>query len=348
MYKWWWKIIGILLVLYTIIAGLGIPAGPGLKSLSPTAAEAGTQVQFHITGYNTHFEDAAASLQPLIRIRKDYYCPDTFTIINNDNLTATFTIPADAEARFLRLIINNDKDGTFTWKDSIRIMPAEAPMATTASICEPEVLVNDPTYLSFPYRIILYESIRNLYFHVPMWFTMTFLLLISFIASIAYLRGFKFRYDIVAAQMAGVAVLFGVMGFATGAWWGNYTWGELDKWLIQDAKVLGAMIGILMYLAYFILRGSMEDEEKRARIGAVYNIFAFAMFIVFIYVMPRMTATLHPGSGGNPGFNIYDVDSTMRLVFYPAVLGWILIGLWISSIRIRMRLLHYKMLNITI
>lgn len=53
-----------------------------------------------------------------------------------------------------------------------------------------------------------------------------------------------------------------------------------------------------------------------------------------------MTDSLHPGNGGNPGFNSYDLDSNMRLVFYPAVIGWALLGVWVSTIRYRMRFLQ--------
>ena len=87
----------------------------------------------------------------------------------------------------------------------------------------------------------------------------------------------------------------------------------------------------------------MDDEQKRARISAVYNIFAFVMLIVFIGILPRMTDSLHPGNGGNPGFNNYDLDSNMKLVFYPAVIGWILLGLWISDIRLRISRLNEKL-----
>jgi heme exporter protein C len=90
-----------------------------------------------------------------------------------------------------------------------------------------------------------------------------------------------------------------------------------------------------MYAAYFVLRNSIEDEEKKARISAVYNLFALPVFIVLIFVLPRLTASLHPGNGGNPGFNSYDLDSRLRLVFYPAVLGWIFIGFWIADLQIR-------------
>ena len=55
---------------------------------------------------------------------------------------------------------------------------------------------------------------------------------------------------------------------------------------------------------------------------------------------------MHPGSGGNPGFNMYDLDSRMRLIFYPAVIGWILIGVWIVSIRVKVRTLEEKILEL--
>ena len=53
----------------------------------------------------------------------------------------------------------------------------------------------------------------------------------------------------------------------------------------------------------------------------------------------------YPGNGGNPGFNSYDLDSRMRMVFYPAVIGWFLLGLWISTLHIRINLLRFKKEN---
>lgn len=97
-----------------------------------------------------------------------------------------------------------------------------------------------------------------------------------------------------------------------------------------------------MYLAYSVLRSSVEEEQKRAKIAAVYNIFAFPIMIVLLFVLPRLTDSLHPGNGGNPGFGGYDLDSNMRLVFYPAVLGWIGIAVWIMNIRFRIRKLENK------
>ena len=74
--------------------------------------------------------------------------------------------------------------------------------------------------------------------------------------------------------------------------------------------------------------------------GAVYNIFAFAILIPLLFVLPRMTDSLHPGNGGNPAFGNYDLDSNMRMVFYPAVIGWILISSWIAQLRFRIKVLE--------
>jgi heme exporter protein C len=52
---------------------------------------------------------------------------------------------------------------------------------------------------------------------------------------------------------------------------------------------------------------------------------------------------MHPGNGGNPGFNAYDLDSRMRTIFYPAVVGWILVGVWIAHLRIRYRTLYHQL-----
>lgn len=193
-----------------------------------------------------------------------------------------------------------------------------------------------------PELAVLEETIRNLYFHVPLWFAMILMLLLSLLASILYLNDAQPQWDDIASSLAVVSVVFGILGFFTGMLWGNYTWGSLGAFLFSDPKTLGAMIGLLIYLAYFILRGSVEDFEKAARLSAVYSIFAYTLLIFFLFIFPRLSGvdSLHPGSGGNPGFSAYDLDNRMRLVFYPAVLAYTGLGVWIASLRWRMKRLE--------
>jgi heme exporter protein C len=185
-----------------------------------------------------------------------------------------------------------------------------------------------------PALAILNETIRNLYFHVTMWFGMMIILTVSVIYSIKYLSGFNAKHDVVASEAANIGMLFGTLGIATGMVWANFTWGD---WWINDPKLNGAAITMLTYLAYLVLRGSMEDEQKRAKIAAIYNIFAYVILVVFLMILPRMTDSLHPGNGGNPGFGGYDLNDKMKFVFYPAIIGWTLLGVWIMQIRIRIK-----------
>ena len=184
---------------------------------------------------------------------------------------------------------------------------------------------------------IVNESIRALYFHVPMWFGMVILFLISAVHAVRYLRKSDPAYDIASVEYANAGLFYGILGILTGMVWANYTWGS--PWH-GDPKQNAAAIALLVYMAYFVLRSSVASEEQRARLSAVYNIFAFAAMIPLLFVLPRLTDSMHPGNGGNPGFNMYDLDNRMRPIFYPAVIGWTLLGIWIVSLRIRLRHLN--------
>ena len=186
---------------------------------------------------------------------------------------------------------------------------------------------------------ILNESIRNVYFHVPMWFAMLTLYLISVIYSIKYLNSNDMKHDIMAVEAVNTGIVFCFFGLLTGMQWANITWGE--PWP-NDPKLNGSAIATLMYLAYLVLRNALDEEQKRAKISAVYNIFAFPIMVVLLYILPKLTDSLHPGSGGNSTFGELDMDNYMRPVFYTAVIGWILTGVWVCTIRYRLRLLENK------
>ena len=198
----------------------------------------------------------------------------------------------------------------------------------------------------------LSETIRNLYFHVCMWFCMMILFTVSVVYAIRYLRSNKLRDDIYSRQFAAVGIVFGVLGYATGAIWMSYTWADPNNSSFQsfgavarEPKLIGAAIALLIYFAYMVLRDSISDIDKRARITAVYNVFAFALLFPTIWIIPRILPSLHPGGeNGNPALDTKDIDSRMRLVFYPAIIGWTLLGVWITSLKIRLSLLKEKRL----
>ncbi|HWJ29760.1 MAG TPA: hypothetical protein VNS32_24695, partial [Flavisolibacter sp.] len=114
--------------------------------------------------------------------------------------------------------------------------------------------------------------------------------------------------------------------------------------IAKEPKLIGAAIALLIYSAYLVLRESISDIDKKARISAVYNIFAFAFLFPSIWIIPRLLPSLHPGGEGNPALNYKDVDARMRIVLYPAVLGWTLLGVWIVSLKVRLNYLKEKTL----
>ena len=133
---------------------------------------------------------------------------------------------------------------SFAWKFSAAALVSYSMIAGLAS--------------SVPRLFILNETIRNLYFHVPMWFTMIALMAVSLKHSLASLRkpGLAgLELDRKAQLAAEVALLFAALGLFTGMIWARFTWGAF--WT-NDPKLNGTAVAILIYLAYFVLRSSVE------------------------------------------------------------------------------------------
>lgn len=347
MKKHWWKLLSVLLLLYVLLAGLLVPLSPGIERVAPEKIVRGETSSIHIQGYNTSFTRAGASLKVWLAVwnEKDTFniCASNYKVTSDHSLSADITVPLNLKANFAHIFVSSANDGTFAQENGISFTGAVTDSASAAQSCAATFAESKIAGTTYPYRELLYETIRNLFFHVPMWFAMLIVLSVSLVYSVRHLGSSRIEHDMIASEMANSGILLGLLGLATGSFWAKHTWGA---WWVSDPQLNGAAIAMLIYLAYIILRGSIDEEQKRGRIAAVYNIFAFVMLIVFVGIYPKMNKvdSLHPGSGGNPGFNTYDMDSTMRMVFYPAVIGFALLAIWIANIRIRYRKIHRQLL----
>lgn len=323
----WWKFLGIGLLLFASIAALWVPLAPALVHVSPDRIAPGP-VEVTITGYNTDFH--AESNVRLVNEGQSI-CATSVTVVDGTHLTARFDVPAGLRNNLTDAVVNDlvYPGALFTEGLGAGIIEQECPTVIDARNSFPP-----SSRFSFPNRSILYESIRNLHFHVPMWFTMIVLMGISMFQSIKVLGSNSLERDLAAEMAARVGLIFCVLGLVTGAVWARATWGAF--WT-NDVKLNGAAVTGLIYVAYIVLRGSVQDAHKRARLAAIYNIFAFVLLVMFLFVVPRLNAidSLHPGNGGNSGFNDLDLDNRLRAIFYPAVLGWILLGCWMYDLRVR-------------
>jgi len=340
----WWKASSVVILIYVIIAGMCVPLKPGIVQVSPDTASSGDTLILSVTGYNS-FYTRGESMGAWLKTEEEFQIDDPLflaasriQVLDDRHLEIRFDIPeflpSSSSFQGFTLILDSEVDGpsvlpgaVFLRQDSIQ---RAAGIASWSQDAPGAFHVKEN--FTFPFRNILAESIRNTYFHVPLWFAMLFILLASVVFSIRYLIYKKPVDDLKAISLALVGVWFGILGLITGAIWAKNTWGAYWSF---DVKQNMTAVALLIYLAYFILRAAFEDREQKARLSAAYNIFAFAALIPLLYVIPRMTDSLHPGAGGNPALGGEDLDNTMRMVFYPAILGWTLLGVWMAQLHFR-------------
>lgn len=336
--KHWWKALAIILLTYTLLFSLLVPLSPTIDSASPKALNIGEN-KVILTGYNTQFTKGE-NIQAYLEFEKTpLVLAQNIEVLNANELSVNFTIPEKLPSKILNLRLSTERFSSFA-SELIKAYSVTTDNSIKPNLDLQKIAIENPK-IDIPNRLQLNETIRNLMFHVPMWFTMMVILGISVWYSVKYLRTFDIRYDIIAREAVNIGLLFALLGLITGCIWVKFTWSDgtsifsTSGWWANDVKLNGAAITTLIYIAYKILRNSLQEEQQKAKVSAVYNIFAFVLMIVFIMILPRITDSLHPGNGGNPAFGKYDLDNTLRMVFYPAVLGWILLGVWMVNLKQR-------------
>ena len=131
---------------------------------------------------------------------------------------------------------------------------------------------------------------RLLYFHVPAWWTAFLAVGLSAICSGLYLATKNLLYDAIAVSVTEVALVFLAMGITLGSIWGRIIWGV---WWAWDARLTSALICVLLYAGYLMLRRSIEEPSQRARISAVFSLFAF-VDVPIVWFSIRWWRTQHP------------------------------------------------------
>jgi heme exporter protein C len=135
------------------------------------------------------------------------------------------------------------------------------------------------------------------------------------------------RRSVVAGEVGLVCTLLATFTGMVFAW---KQWGTPWNW---DPKQVGISVLILVYLAYFGLRMSIEDPQTRGRLSAVYAIIAAFSSPFLTYVLPNLpqVAQLHP-----PGQTITGgLDSKWRIIYTLSFFTLLGTTLWIYELRLR-------------
>lgn len=161
-----------------------------------------------------------------------------------------------------------------------------------------------------PEEATMHQVQRIFYFHVSAWVATFTAFTIVFVSNIAYLATRGERWDCLGVSAAEVGVACCTIGLITGPLWAKPVWGI---WWTWDARLTTTFIMWLMYIAYLMLRGLLEDPRHRASLSSVFGIFAF-LDVPLVYVSNRLWRTQHPQPVffGGPDSGI---DPTMAKVF---------------------------------
>lgn len=143
---------------------------------------------------------------------------------------------------------------------------------------------------------------------------------------IQYLRRRDPLLDSRSTVSAQLATLFALLTTTTGAVFAKVQWGAYWNW---DPKQTCVAALLLVYAAYFLLRASFDDPEKRASISAVYVVFASVLTPTLGYVIPTyfVDQSLHPKKAS--------FDSSYKMAIWPTTMGLVSMMFWMQKLAVR-------------
>lgn len=131
---------------------------------------------------------------------------------------------------------------------------------------------------------------RIFYFHVGSAWVSSIAFFAALVAGIMYLRRPSRTWDTVALASVEIGLAFTTMTIVSGSVWGRPAW---NTWWIWSPRLTSITVMWLVYVAYFMLRGAIEDQERRGRFAAVYVIAGFVTVII-TFLSIRFLRDIHP------------------------------------------------------
>ena len=162
------------------------------------------------------------------------------------------------------------------------------------------------------------------YFHVPIAEASFLVFTIAMVFAVLFLRKRRKSYDTKSRIAMETALIFVIATMITGDIWTKASWGVWWEW---EPRLTTYLIMMLLMIAYFVLRNSIEDEERRATYSAVFAIVAWIDAPISFFIT-RLIPSTHPivfKSGMAP---------SILIPFIIAQLGMLMIGYAIFVLRV--------------
>lgn len=180
------------------------------------------------------------------------------------------------------------------------------------------------------------QSSRILFFHVPMAWVSFIAFMTAGVFSLRYLFGSHPprdpRHDRAALAAIELGLLFGVLATITGAIWSRIMWGAYWNW---DPRQTSIVMVLVFNGAYLALRDAVEDAEKQARLAAVYAVLGLVVTPFFLFVVPRITFSLHPEPVINARGRV-EMETRMLQVLLASGAGFTALFFWMHGLRTRL------------
>ncbi|MGA3293307.1 MAG: cytochrome c biogenesis protein CcsA [Candidatus Acidiferrales bacterium] len=198
-------------------------------------------------------------------------------------------------------------------------------IAITALVAALMIFAGYAALFIAPDERTMHEIQRVFYVHLPLWAAMFSALTIAFVANIAWLATRNPKWDWLGVSAVEVAVACCTGGLITGVLWGRPAWGI---WWTWDARLTTCFILWLLYISYLLLRGLIEDPQRRATLSAVFGIFAF-LDAPLVYASNRLWRTQHPAPVifGGPDSGLDPTMGKVMLVCVAAMMALMVVML---------------------
>ncbi|WP_110953545.1 cytochrome c biogenesis protein [Anaerosinus massiliensis] len=170
--------------------------------------------------------------------------------------------------------------------------------------------------------------VRIAFFHIPVAWVSVLAFLLSAWYALRYLNTKDLTYDHLCARSAYLGLIFCLFATISGAIFAKLTWGAYWNW---DPRQITIFILLMIYGAYTVLRSSIEDQETKAKLSAVYSLLSFVTVPFLVFIIPRYYFSLHPSPVMNQAGKL-DMDPIMVYVLLAALINCTLLFLRILFI----------------
>lgn len=175
-----------------------------------------------------------------------------------------------------------------------------------------------------------HQAVRLLYIHVPSAWLAYLSFAVVFVASVAYLKTRKVRWDRLAAASAEVGVLFTALAIVLGSIWGKPIWGA---WWTWDPRLTTTAILLLIYVGYLAVRRLPDNPARRARWSAVVGIVGF-LDVPVVQLSVTWWRSLHQGATVRL-IGQSTIAPSMLVALLAGVVAFTLLYLYLVVLRLR-------------